>query len=171
MHSPNPCHVPNSITSPPKLSSITSFAIFYDVSDPNKFCNDVYQLLKDNGIWMLEFSYFPLVLKNLTYDQICHEHITYYTLEVFKKIIEKNNLKIIDINLNEINGGSIEIVCAKRTSKKIINKSKISSTLKEEKKINFKSYKNFNQRITQVKKNFSLFFKKNNKSLIIGYGA
>jgi NDP-4-keto-2,6-dideoxyhexose 3-C-methyltransferase len=154
-----------------KFDLITSFAIFYDVSDPNKFCNDVYQSLKDNGIWMLEFSYFPLVLKNLTYDQICHEHITYYTLEVFKKIIEKNNLKIIDINLNEINGGSIEIVCAKRTSKKIINKSKIISTLKEEKKINFKSYKNFNQRIIQVKKNFSLFFKKNNKSLIIGYGA
>jgi SAM-dependent methyltransferase len=154
-----------------KFDLITSFAIFYDVNEPNRFCNDVYHSLKEDGIWIAEFSYFPLMLKNLTYDQICHEHITYYTLQVFKEIIEKNNLKIIDLNLNEINGGSIEIICAKKSSKRLANKSKIVSILKEEKKINFKSYKNFNNRIIKVKKNFSSFFKKNNKSLIIGYGA
>jgi NDP-4-keto-2,6-dideoxyhexose 3-C-methyltransferase len=141
------------------------------VNDPNKFCNDVYHSLKEDGIWISEFSYFPLMLKNLTYDQICHEHITYYTLQVFKEIIKKNNLKIIDLNLNEINGGSIEIICAKISSKRLANKSKIASIIKEEKKINFKSYKKFNNRIIKVKKNFSSFFKKNNKSLIIGYGA
>lgn len=154
-----------------KFDLITSFAIFYDVSDPNKFCNDVFQLLKEDGIWISEFSYFPLMLKNLTYDQICHEHVTYYTLQVFKEIIEKNNLKILDLNLNEINGGSIEIICAKISSKRLVNKSKIIATLKEEKNINFKSYKNFNNRIIKIKKNFSSFFKKNRKSLIIGYGA
>lgn len=154
-----------------KFDLITSFAIFYDVSDPNKFCNDVFHSLKEDGIWISEFSYFPLMLKNLTYDQICHEHITYYTLQVFKEIIEKNNLKILDLNLNEINGGSIEIICAKISSKRLANKTKIFRILKEEKNINFKSYKNFNNRIIKVKKNFSSFFKKNNKSLIIGYGA
>ena len=45
--------------------------------------------LKPNGVWALELSYFPLLLKNLTYDQICHEHVTYYTLEVFKKLQNK----------------------------------------------------------------------------------
>ena len=62
------------------------------------------------------------MLKNLTYDQICHEHVTYYTLTVFKKIIERHNLRIIDVSLNEINGGSIEIMCAKKNSKFKINK-------------------------------------------------
>jgi NDP-4-keto-2,6-dideoxyhexose 3-C-methyltransferase len=150
---------------------ITSFAIFYDVSDPNKFCNDIYHLLKEDGIWISEFSYFPLMLKNLTYDQICHEHITYYTCQVFKDIIENNNLKIIDLNLNEINGGSIEIICAKKSSKRLVKKYKIDSILRDEKNINLKSYKNFNNRIIKIKKNFLSFFKKNNKSLIIGYGA
>ena len=113
-----------------KFDLITSFAIFYDVSDPNKFCNDVFHSLKEDGIWISEFSYFPLMLKNLTYDQICHEHITYYTLQVFKEIIEKNNLKILDLNLNEINGGSIEIICAKISSKRLANKTKIFRILK-----------------------------------------
>ena len=57
--------------------------MFYDVNNPNKFCSDVYDLLSPNGVWILELSYFPLLLKNLTYDQICHEHVTYYTLFFF----------------------------------------------------------------------------------------
>ena len=59
----------------------------------------------------LEFSYFPLLLKNLTYDQICHEHCVYYSLSTFNKIISNNGLKIIDFTFNEINGGSIEVIC------------------------------------------------------------
>ena len=91
--------------------------MFYDVDDPNNFCKGICSLLDPNGIWILEMSYFPLLLSHLTYDQICHEHVAYYTLNSFNKIIKKNDLKIIDISFNEINGGSIEIICAKRNSK------------------------------------------------------
>lgn len=99
------------------FSLITSFAMFYDVNNPRKFCSDIYDLLDDNGIWILEMSYFPLLLKNLTYDQICHEHVAFYSLSSFKKIADYCNLKIIDYSLNEINGGSIEIVCSKKKNK------------------------------------------------------
>ena len=99
-----------------KFDLITSFAMFYDIEDPNKFCSDINYLLNKNGIWMLELSYFPLLLKNLTYDQICHEHLCYYTLRSFEKIISKHNLQILDFSFNEINGGSVEIICAKRNS-------------------------------------------------------
>ena len=70
-----------------KFSLITSFAMFYDIDDPNSFCKDISDLLANDGLWIVEFSYFPLLLKNLTYDQINHEHITYYTLTTFQKII------------------------------------------------------------------------------------
>ena len=79
-----------------KFSAISSFAMFYDVEDPNSFCKNISKLLEKNGIWVLEFSYFPLLLKNLTYDQICHEHVMYYTLNTFNEIIKKNSLKIIN---------------------------------------------------------------------------
>ena len=36
---------------------------------------------------------------------------------VFLKNSRKNNLKILDFRFNEINGGSIEIKCAKKKSK------------------------------------------------------
>ena len=58
--------------------------MFYDIENPNSFCRDIFQILEKNGLWILEFSYLPLLFKNLTYDQICHEHVTYYSLITFE---------------------------------------------------------------------------------------
>ena len=149
---------------------ITSFAMFYDIEDPNAFCKDIQKLLTKNGKWILELSYFPLLLKNLTYDQICHEHVTYYTLTTFENIIKKNGLKILDFKLNNINGGSIEITCSKKNAKYIPNIKKINLQKKIESKITNNSYKNFNQRVENIKKILNLFLEKN-KGDVIGYGA
>ncbi len=152
-----------------KFKLITSFAIFYDVENPATFCKDISELLHEDGLWICEFSYLPLMLKNLTFDQICHEHLTYYSLTVFEKIIIKNGLQIIDCKLNEINGGSIEITLSKIKSK-IKPKIKIVSDLKkDEKKINYNSFKNFENRINKSRNYLKKFLNKNYP--IIGYGA
>ena len=152
-----------------KFSLITSFAMFYDINDPNSFCKDVKNMLEDNGIWIVEFSYFPLLLKNLTYDQINHEHVTYYTLTTLKNILNKNGLKILDINFNDINGGSAEVTVSKNSSKHKPSIERINSILKEESFINFESYKKFNLRLDNVKKVVNNFLEKNKK--VVGYGA
>ena len=154
-----------------KFSLITSYAMFYDIEKPNEFCNGIEKILDKNGIWALEFSYFPLLLKNLTYDQICHEHCVYYSLSTFNKIISNNNLKIIDFSINEINGGSIEVICAKKNSNFKINKNKINRLFNEEKNISNKDFEKFNLRMENSKKNLQLFLKGQNKKNIIGYGA
>ena len=154
-----------------KFSLITSFAMFYDVEDPNSFSKDISNILDKNGLWALEFSYFPLLLKNLTYDQICHEHVVYYTLNTFNKIIKKNNLKIIDFTTNEINGGSVEVICAKKKSKHKSKNKKINEILKKEKLITQSDYGRFNLRVETSKKNLLLFLNNQKKSDVIGYGA
>jgi NDP-4-keto-2,6-dideoxyhexose 3-C-methyltransferase len=147
--------------------------MFYDIENPNKFMKEVSSMLENNGIWILEMSYFPLLLKQLTYDQICHEHVTYYTLTVFKKIANKNNLKIIDVDFNDINGGSIEIICTKKNSTIKENVKKINRILDDEKKINKQSYINFNNRVENIKSNLINFLNicKKAKLSVIGYGA
>ena len=42
---------------------ITSFAIFYDINNPNLFCKEIHNLLNPKGYWVVEFSYLPLMLK------------------------------------------------------------------------------------------------------------
>lgn len=152
-----------------KFDLISSFAMFYDVEDPNSFCNDIEKLLNDEGIWVCEFSYLPLMLKNLTFDQICHEHIMYYTFSVFEKILKNNNLKVIDIKFNEINGGSIEVIVGKNINKRSSNKNFIDTIKKDEKKITQKAFYNFLKRIKKVKNDLVNFVNKNNP--IAGYGA
>ena len=156
-----------------KFKLISSFAMFYDIDDPNSFCKDIKSLLEKDGIWILEMSYFPMLLSNLTYDQICHEHVTYYTLSVFKKIAEKNGLKIIDFSFNVINGGSIEIICVPKNSRIRPKKDKILKQLKIENEISHEDYKKFNLRVDNIKKTSNILLenikKANNK--IIGYGA
>jgi len=154
-----------------KFSLITSYAMFYDIEEPNDFCKDINKLLNNDGIWALEFSYFPLLLKNLTYDQICHEHCVYYSLNTFKKIISKNNLKILDFSFNEINGGSIEVICAKKNSKFKTKEIKINSIINDEKKISLKDFEKFNLRMENSKKNLQIFLMSQKRHNVIGYGA
>ena len=151
---------------------ISCFAMFYDIENPNEFCKQIYNYLDNEGIWISEFSYFPLLLKNLTYDQICHEHVTYYSLTTFKNIIENQGFKLIDISFNEINGGSIEVICAKKKSKIKSKTKKIKSVLNEEKmKINSISYENLQSRVDNTKRVLNLILSNINKNEIIGYGA
>jgi NDP-4-keto-2,6-dideoxyhexose 3-C-methyltransferase len=145
--------------------------MFYDVEDPNEFCSSIAKILSRNGIWALEFSYFPLLLKNLTYDQICHEHCVYYSLSTFNKIISNNGLKIIDFAFNEINGGSIEVICAKNKSKYSSNIKKINDILKKEKNISSKDFDKFNLRMENSKKSLQLFLSCQKKDNVVGYGA
>ena len=154
-----------------KFSLITSYAMFYDIEEPNEFCKHISNLLEKNGIWSLEFSYFPLLLKNLTYDQICHEHCIYYSLTTFNNIAKKNNLKIINFSINEINGGSIEIVCSRKDSNYKSNFIKINQVLDEEKKICQNDFNRFNLRIQNSKKILKLFLEKHTKTEVAGYGA
>jgi NDP-4-keto-2,6-dideoxyhexose 3-C-methyltransferase len=156
-----------------KFNLISSFAMFYDVLNPNSFCRDISKLLDKEGIWLLEVSYWPLLIENLTYDQICHEHVTHYTLDVFSKIVNKNNLKIIDFRFNEINGGSIEITCSQKNSKHKTKSRKIKNLLKQESKINKEVYRNLNIRIQNTKEIITEFLQliRKTKKKIIGYGA
>jgi NDP-4-keto-2,6-dideoxyhexose 3-C-methyltransferase len=92
---------------------ITSIAMFYDLPDPIKFCEDIYKSLDDNGLWVVQMSYLPLMLDQLAFDNICHEHLEYYSLETMKYLLDKTNFKIVDCQLNDINGGSFRIYIQK----------------------------------------------------------
>ncbi|MFD0987433.1 class I SAM-dependent methyltransferase [Methyloligella solikamskensis] len=90
-----------------KFDVITSIAMFYDLEDPIAFAKSIKELLAKDGIWILEMSYMPLMLKMNSFDTICHEHLEYYSLEVLQHIARAAGLHIFKVELNEINGGSI----------------------------------------------------------------
>ena len=70
------------------------------------------EVLSDDGIWHFEQSYMPSMLRMNSYDTICHEHLEYYSLGVVKCILEAAGMKIVDVQMNAVNGGSFAVTAA-----------------------------------------------------------
>jgi hypothetical protein len=96
-----------------KAKIITSFSMFYDLEDPMEFMRQINDVLADDGVWVLEQSYMPYMLERNSYDTICHEHLEFYSLRQIKWMADKVGLKIIDVEFNEINGGSFSVMVVK----------------------------------------------------------
>lgn len=90
-----------------KFDIITSIAMFYDLEDPVGFVREIKKALAPEGLWIFEMSYMPLMLQMNAYDTICHEHLEYYSLAAIEYILTVADMKIVDVELNNINGGSI----------------------------------------------------------------
>ena len=96
-----------------KANVITTIAMFYDLLDPHPFISDITKVLDDNGIWIVQMSYTPLMLQQLAFDNICHEHVYYYSLNSIQKLFSQHGLKIVDCSLNDVNGGSFRVYVQK----------------------------------------------------------
>lgn len=96
-----------------KARVITSFSMFYDLEDPTGFMREVYEVLADDGVWVFEQSYMPTMLDTNSYDTVCHEHLEFYALKQIKWMADRVGFKIVDVEFNDVNGGSFSITVAK----------------------------------------------------------
>jgi SAM-dependent methyltransferase len=99
-----------------KAKVITCIAMFYDLNDPRPFIRDAHRILADDGVFVLQMSYTPLMLKQLAFDNICHEHVYYYDLNSIKKLFEQEGFVLRDCSLNDTNGGSFRVYFQKADS-------------------------------------------------------
>lgn len=95
---------------------LTSFSMFYDLEAPIAFMQDVHDVLADDGVWVFEQSYMPAMLDALSYDTVCHEHLEYYALKQVKWMVDRVGFTIIDVEFNDVNGGSFSVTAAKSAS-------------------------------------------------------
>lgn len=96
-----------------KAKVVTSFSMFYDLEDPLGFMRQVFDVLADDGVWVFEQSYMPTMLDTNSYDTVCHEHLEFYALRQIKWMADRVGFKIIDVEFNDVNGGSFSITVAK----------------------------------------------------------
>lgn len=96
-----------------KAKVVTSFSMFYDLEDPMDFMRQVYDVLAEDGVWVFEQSYMPTMLDTNSYDTVCHEHLEFYALRQIKWMADRAGFKILDVEFNDINGGSFSVTVAK----------------------------------------------------------
>jgi len=168
-----------------KAKVVTTIAMFYDLENPTPFIKDVYDIIEDDGLWVLQMSYTPLMIEQLAFDNICHEHMHYYSLFNIKNILEKNGFQVVDCQLNDVNGGSFRIYVMKDDADlrtfgtqpyRDVAKYRVNSILAYEKSLELDKvdiWINFYKRINELKmKTVSFITEQKAKGKTIwGYGA
>jgi NDP-4-keto-2,6-dideoxyhexose 3-C-methyltransferase len=99
---------PDLKTRRPKI--VTSIAMFYDLEDPNKFVSDIKKVMDPDGLWIVQMSYLPLMLKQNDFGNICHEHLEYYSLQSLEYLLKLHDFAVSDVQLNDVNGGSFRVL-------------------------------------------------------------
>lgn len=147
-----------------KAKVITSFSMFYDLEDPVGFAHQIATVLDpQEGIWVFEQSYMPLMLERTSYDTVCHEHLEFYGLKQIAWIANKVGLKIIDVELNDINGGSFSVVATPLGSKHHDIKGVVAKLLASEEAAGLSSlepYQAFSRRTEESRSNLQKFVTK-----------
>jgi hypothetical protein len=167
-----------------KAKVFTSIAMFYDIEEPNWFVREAKSVLHPEGVWIIQMSYMPLMLEQNAFDNILAEHIEYYSFTVLNDLLTSNGLKVIDVELNDVNSGSFRVAISHQDNKNLklpyhaqqIGDFRVKSLLEYEKSLNLLSPKPYLDFFARVKTNRERTLellrdiKKKGKT-VIGYGA
>jgi methylation protein EvaC len=151
--------------------------VFAHIPDIKATTTAINNILSDEGVFVFEVHYLGKVIEEMQYDMIYHEHLYYFSLLSAIEHFKKYDMKIFDIKLVPIHGGSIRFYVAKKGS----NRSKVVSEnvklLEKEEKLKaynkFESFKLFSKKVDKTKKCLIKLLKKLKKEgkIVAGYGA
>lgn len=155
---------------------ITSIAMFYDLEDPNQFVHDIATSLAKNGIWHFEQSYMPSMLRTNAYDTVCHEHLEYYSLGVIRNLLAAHGLRIINVQMNSVNGGSVAVTACHAGSSIVGDNSIIEWLLQQEDNWGLnttKPYRQFEERVFKHRADLQRLIQSlvADGKRVLGYGA
>jgi len=159
-----------------KAKIITSIAMFYDLESPIDFVKDIESILAEDGVWHFEQSYMPSMLRLISYDTICHEHLEYYSLSVIKFILDEADMKIIDVVMNSVNGGSFAVTAAKKLSSLEPNQPIIDWILEQEQRMGINTiepYRAFELKVMRHRQDLKRLINAlvQDGKKVLGYGA
>ncbi len=134
----------------------------------------MFSLLSKNGTIIIEVQYLMNTLKDLTFDNIYHEHYNYWSLTSLVYFFNQFNAKIFRSETVDTHGGSIRVYIKK--DKKIKVEQSVKKMLKKEESFgikDFRTYQKFAEKVYEIRENVlkNLNKLKDKNKLIIGYGA
>ena len=157
-----------------KADLILASNVFAHSDNLLEMAETMLKILSNKGTIIIEVQYLLKMFKDLTFDNIYHEHYNYWCLTSLKNLFNKLNAIIYDVEEIDTHGGSIRIYVSKNI--KIKTKISVKTLLKKEEKFGMKSfqtYKSFGKKIYEIKqktiKNINKLKLKNKN--IIGFGA
>jgi hypothetical protein len=157
-------------------SIVTSIAMFYDLEDPIGFARDIEQVLAHGGVWHFEQSYMPSMLRMTSYDTVCHEHLEYYSLGVVQRILDAAGMRVLDVKMNAVNGGSFAVTAVRKNDPRRGGERVIAWLLEQEDRMGLdtpRPYRDFEERVYRHSTDLMRLLKTlaADGKKVLGYGA
>lgn len=157
------------------MDVVTGSNVFAHTDNIHEIIKSAKYILKDNGVFIVEVHYLSDLIKDIQYDSIYHEHLSYYSVIALNNILSIENLKIIDVRRLTIHGGGIRIISAfKNANRKVLPSVKKFITSEKRQQLDkISTYLNFSKKINKHKKQLLSLLRslKKQRKTIVGYGA
>jgi C-methyltransferase C-terminal domain/Putative zinc binding domain/Methyltransferase domain len=155
---------------------VTSIAMFYDLEAPLDFVRQIQEVLADDGVWHFEQSYMPSMLRTNSYDTVCHEHVEYYSLAPVKRMLDQCGLRILDVKMNAVNGGSFAVTACKVGAPFKADDAVVNWLLEQEERMGLltpRPFRQFEERVFEHRANLTRLVRALNADgrKVLGYGA
>ena len=127
--------------------------VFAHADDLKSMAESMKKLIKPEGKIIIEVQYLLNTIKDLTFDNIYHEHTNYWSLTALNRFFENLELKIFDVEEINTHGGSIRVYISKEKDIEIQNS--VNELLKKEEKFGLKeisTYLEFGKKVENLKK-------------------
>jgi len=157
-----------------KADVVTAFNVFAHSDKLKEILNNVEMLLKDNGEFIFEIQYLLRTLKDLTFDNIYHEHVNYWCLISILNFFEGSGLKVYKVKEVDTHGGSLRVYATKNKNKRIHKSIGQYIDIEKKNKLNrYSTYIKFAKKVEETKRKSleRIYELKLQKKKIIGYGA
>ena len=96
-----------------KAKVILASNVFAHSDKIDEIARTMKNLLEEEGVIIIEIQYLMDTLKDLTFDNIYHEHVNYWCLHSLKYFFKKHKMKIFDVEKIATHGGSLRIYVSK----------------------------------------------------------
>jgi nucleoside-diphosphate-sugar epimerase/SAM-dependent methyltransferase len=156
-----------------KADLILASNVYAHTDNLNEMTETIFKLLKKNGTLIIEVQYIINTIKDLSFDNIYHEHVNYWNITTLKKYLSKFSFEIYKVEKIDTHGGSIRVFVSKKKTHKIDKSVKRFEEYEKNFGIHkFKKFENFQTKIYELKSNFIKNLKKlTSEKKIAGYGA
>lgn len=155
-----------------QIKIITATNVVAHIHDLHDFLEGIKILLSDDGLFVAEFPYLLDLIEKVEFDTIYQEHLSYFSITPFDKLLKRHSLNLIDVERLPIHGGSLRVF----VSKKGVNSVRIKKLLQLEKKkklLSLETYLKFRRKVDKIRHQLvqRIWDLRLKGKSIVGYGA
>ena len=154
-----------------KFDIITAQNVFAHNSNPKKFLDDCEEIMHDHSFLFIQTSQAEMILNN-QFDTIYHEHVSFFNVNSFNRLVERTNLQLIDVIKTSVHGISYLFILSKHP----YNEQKVKNEIDVERQrglLSQKTYDVYRENVLKIGRDFRRVISRYRRDgyRLVGYGA